>query len=71
MFQGQGMILKRGVTVGHSRVTCITGFRNKTKIRHVQAPQLLQLISRMLSGITGMQGQQQEDRQACCRKQQK
>jgi hypothetical protein len=40
MFQRQGMILKGSVTVGHGRMTGVSGFRRKTEVSHVQIPQL-------------------------------
>lgn len=75
MFQRQGMILKGCMAVGHGRVAGVAGFRRKTEIRHVQAPQLetrrFRPAGRQVLRMPGMQRQQEKKHQAGSDEQQK
>jgi hypothetical protein len=71
MFKRQWMLLERGMVIGQCRVAGIAGLRGKTEIGQLQAPQLRDLTAEVLLRMTGMQRQQQKERQTNCGKQQK
>jgi hypothetical protein len=63
------MLLERGMSVSHGRMTGVAGFSGKTQIRYMQIAQLLQFAAGMKLCLAGVQRQQQKYGQCSCNKQ--